>query len=144
MPLNTYPGRNRTAYDSGVRLDGIMFAGVPITGTGVSPAQAAALAAPLAAFLQQIPYDLDSEGRLAYTASIGTLNHLAELKYAPDHPDPAKQGQPVMADLLGGDYITKYGGAPMPFIDLDRIEPQALESLLIILYGLLGQMTTAS
>lgn len=141
MALNDHDGRNRTAYDSGVKLDGPLFAGSPITGTGVTPVQAAALAAPLAQFLAQIPYDIDANGRLAAKKSSRALQHAAALTFAPGHP---KAGQPVMAELLGGDYITKYGGAPMPYLDLDYIPPAALEPLLGILNGMLADIVAAT
>lgn len=141
MALNNYVGRNRTAEDSGVIIDGPYFASTPITGLGVTPAQTAALAAPLLAFLQQIPYDLDEKGQLAHRKSTRALNHLAELVYAPDHPDA---GQPVFAGLLDGDYITKYGGAPMPFIDMDRIHPDTLAIILSIMTTMATQIATAT
>lgn len=119
--------RNRTINDSGVRLDGNLLALAAPTGTGVTPAQAADAAQPLLDFLAMIPYDLDEFGKIAYRTNTLTLDHAPELTYAPGHP---LAGQPILADYSGGDYITRFGGAPMPFIDFDTIPPYALEKLL--------------
>lgn len=147
MSLNNYPGRNRTAFETGVIINGQIFSGTPITGTNVTPTQAMQLAAPLIEFLRQIPYDIDTEGRLAYLPSKRALTHEPELVYgagAFDADGVSLEGQPVEDDYLGGDFITKYQGAPMPFTDLDRIHPQTLEQLLQILNGLVQQIATAS
>ena len=147
MSLNQYTGRNRTAFETGVIINGQVFSGTPITGTGVTNAQAMALAAPILALLQQIPYDLDAEGRLAYLPSKRALTHTPELVYgagAVDANGNSLEGQPAEDAYLGGDFITKYFGAPMPFIDMDRIHPQTLEQLLIILNGIAQQIASAN
>lgn len=124
------PYVNRTITDSGVQLDGNLFSPGIITGTGVTPAQAIALAAPLVAWLESIPYTLDERGVLSYRSGSVALTHAPELLYAPGHP---KAGQPIFADYLDGDIITRYSGAPMPFLDFDTIDPHALKNLLNVL-----------
>jgi len=122
--------RNRTIDDHGVVLNSTLFPFTAIVGTGVTPAQAAALAAPIAEFLGALPYYLDEHDRIAYRTNSLALTHAPELVYAAGHP---LAGQPIVADLNGGDYQTKHGGAPMPFIDMDTIDPHALKNLLVIL-----------
>lgn len=119
--------QNRTINDSGVRLDGNLLDLAPPAGTGVTPAQAAALAQPILDFLAMIPFDLDEHGKLAYRTATNTMTHTPVLLYAAGHP---LAGQPILADFSGGDYITRFGGAPMPFVDFDTIPPYALEKIL--------------
>lgn len=132
--------RNRTIDDHGVQLSGELFDFPDIVGTGVTPAQAAALAAPLTAFLASIPYYLDEQNKLAYRTNTVALAHAPELVYAPHHP---LAGQPIVADLDGGDYMTKHGGAPMPFIDMDLIDPESLRKLLIVLQAMQANVLNA-
>lgn len=124
------PDRNRTIDDSGVRLGGDLLDIPPITGTGVSEEDALAIAAPLIAWLDSLPYYLDEQNQLAYKSATTTLNHLPTLVYGPNHPD---SGDPIWAQFNDGAYATMHGGAPMPFIDMDMISPVALRQLLIIL-----------
>lgn len=133
--------RNRTIHDSGIRLDGDLLDVVTPTGTGVTPAQAAAMAQPLLDYLAMIPYELDEAGEIAYRTPTMTLTHAPELTYAPGHP---LAGQPILADFNGGDYITRHGGAPMPFIDMDMISPHALKIMLQHLYKLRDAMLNAT
>jgi len=136
MPFN-----NRTITDSGVRLDGNLLDLAAPSGTGVTPAQAAALAGPLLDFLTMIPYELDEQGRIAYRTNTLALNHTPVLTYAPGHP---LAGQPIVAGFSDGDYITRFGGAPMPFIDFDTISPFALEKLLGALYEIRDAIVNAT
>lgn len=122
--------RNRTTSDSGVRLGGDLFNFPPITGTGVNPAVAAELAGPLLSFLASLPYYLDEQGKLAYKSNTLALSHEPELIYGPDHP---LAGQKIWALYSDGAYMTRFGNAPMPFIDMDQIPPHTLEILLKIL-----------
>ena len=124
------PARNRTVDDSGVRLDGSLFDFAPITGTGVSSAQAIAVAAPLTELLASLPYYLDERGTLAYRGPSIAMQHTPELRYAPGHP---QEGELIFASGEYAAYVTKHGGAPMPFIDLDTVAPHALGQLLTIL-----------
>jgi hypothetical protein len=134
------PYENRTIHDSGVRLDGNLLDIATPAGTGVTPAQAAALAAPLLDFLNMIPYSLDEHGRIAYRTNTLALTHQPILVYAPNHP---LAGQPILAQYNDGDYITRHGGAPMPFIDFDTIPPYALEKLLGALYEIRNAILNA-
>lgn len=118
---------NRTTTDSGVRLDGDLLDLVAPTGTGVTSAQALALAGPLDTFLALIPYELDEYGKIGYRTATNALTHTPAMVYADGHP---LAGQPAVADRSGGDYHTRFGGAPMPFIDFDMIPPFALEKML--------------
>ena len=124
------PARNRSIDDSGVRLDGSLFDFTPITGTGVTAAQAIAIAGPLTEFLNSLPYYLDERGTLAYRSGSIALHHTPELRYGPDHP---QAGELIFASGEHAAYVTKHGGAPMPFIDLDTVSPHALTQLLTIL-----------
>ena len=133
--------QNRTISDSGVRLGGDLHNFPVITGSGVSPAQALALAAPLIQFLNSIPYTLDEHGSIAYRTNTLALSHQPELTYGPTHP---KAGQPIFAGYSDGDYITRFGGAPMPFIDMDHIPPAALQMFLIYLAGIRDTILNAT
>lgn len=124
--------RNRTILDSGVQLSGDFPVVAPITGTGVTPAQAIALAAPIINFLASIPYELDEFGMIAYRTNTLAMNHLPELTYAANHP---LAGQLILADLSGGDYATRHGGAPMPFIDMDMLSGHSLQVFLRLMYA---------
>jgi len=124
------PERNRTIDDSGIRLDGHLIDFPAITGTGVNAGQAAALAGPLVAFLNMLPYYLDSTGALAYKSNTTTLTHTPELTYGPNHP---LAGQPITALFSDGAYPIQFGNAPMPFIDMDMFPPHTLRQLLVIL-----------
>ena len=121
---------NRTINDSGVRLGGDLLGLPPVVGTGVTPAQAADMAGPLLAFMAMIPYQLDEFGTLAYKSNTRALTHAPELTYGPAHP---LAGQPIVALYADGAYITRFGGAPMPFIDWDMFPPHTLEKLLAAL-----------
>jgi hypothetical protein len=121
---------NRTLSDSGVRMSGDILNLAPITGTGVSSPQAAALAAPLIAWMQSLPYALDEHGKIGYKLPTIALNHAPILEYGAGHPN---EGQPIVAEWNDGAYATLHGGAPMPFSDLDMIPPYALEVLLKVL-----------
>lgn len=134
------PG-NRTIQDSGVQLENLPHDLPAITGTGVTPAQAAALAAPITAFLASLPYELDERGILAYRTNTLALSHPAYLTYGPGHP---LAGQPINAGWNDGDYITQHGGAPMPFIDLDRMPPDVLNKLLKIFQNLAVTVASAT
>ena len=133
--------QNRTITDSGVQLSGNLFSFPPIVGTGVTPAQAAAMAAPLLAFLASLPYYLDEHGVIAYRTNTLALSHEPELTYGPGHP---LAGQPIVAGYSDGDYITRFGGAPMPFIDMDTIPPYALQQWLNYLYGIRDAILNAT
>jgi len=124
------PDRNRTIDDSGIRLGGNLLELAPITGTGVAPEDALAISGPLAAFLNSLPYYLDEQGHLAYKSNTTTLTHTPILRYGPTHP---LAGELITALFNDGAYAVQYGGAPMPFIDLDMIGPVALRMLLKIL-----------
>lgn len=124
------PERNRTIGDSGIRLGGNLLDLPPITGTGVSSEDAVAIAGPLVAFIQSLPYYLDEQGQLSYKSNTIALNHTPELEYGPGHP---LAGEPITALYNDGAYAMQYGGAPMPFIDMDLISPVALKQLLTIL-----------
>ena len=119
--------QNRTISDSGVQLSGDLLNLPAVTGTGVTPAQAADVAGPLLAFLAMIPYELDQYGRVAYKSNTRALTHAPELTYGPEHP---LAGQTIDALYSDGAYITRFGGAPMPFIDWDFIPPITMEKLL--------------
>ena len=123
--------QNRTLTDSGVRLNGNLLDVTPITGTGMSPAQAIAAAQPIVDFLACLPYTLDEFGEIAYRGNSTTLTHTPELTYAVGHP---LAGQLINADFSGGDYAIKFGGGPMPFIDMDTIPPFALKKWLQALH----------
>ena len=133
--------RNRTIHDSGIRLDGNLLDIVTPTATGVTPPQAGALAQPLLDYLACIPYELDEQGEIAYRTPTMTLTHTPELTYAANHP---LAGQPILADFNGGDYITRHGGAPMPFIDMDMIPPHALKVFLQHLYEIRDAILNAT
>lgn len=135
------PQRNRTIDDSGVRLDGSLFDFTPITGTGLTSAQAIALAGPLTEFLNSLPYYLDERGTLAYRSGPIALHHTPELRYGPDHP---QAGELIFASGEHAAYVTKHGGAPMPFIDLDTVSPHALTQLLTILNEVQAAMLNAT
>ena len=135
------PQRNRTIDDSGVRLDGSLFDFAPITGTGVTTAQAIAVAGPLTEFLESLPYYLDERGTLAYRSGSLALHHTPELRYGPDHP---QAGELIFASGENAAYVTKHGGAPMPFIDMDTIPPYALEKLLGALYEIRNAVLNAT
>lgn len=141
-PMNDLTGnvRNRTIDDSGVRLNGDMWDIPPITGTGVTPAQAAALAGPLALWLQQLPYQLDEHGRIDYRSNTLALSHKAQLTYGPPHP---LAGQTIEALYSDGSYIQRFGGAPMPFIDFDQFPPHTLEMMLRLLNTIVQTMAAA-
>jgi len=124
------PERNRTIGDSGIRLGGNLLEMPPIVGTGVSAPNAIAVAAPLVAFIASLPYYLDTEGQLAYKSNTTTLTHLPILRYGANHP---LAGELIEALFNDGAYALQYGGAPMPFIDMDMIGPVALKSLLKVL-----------
>ena len=133
--------RNRTIDDSGVRLDGDLWDIPPITGTGVTPEQAAELVAPLLMWLDQIPYRLDAHGKIDYQSNTLALSHAAQLTYGPGHP---LEGQTIEALYSDGAYIIRFGGAPMPFIDFDTIPPYALEQLLRVMRGLAETIANAT
>jgi hypothetical protein len=133
--------QNRTINDSGVQLENLPHDLAPITGTGVTPAQAAALAAPLTAFIASLPYELDERGILAYRTNTLALSHPAYLTYGPGHP---LAGQPINAGWNDGDYITKHGGAPMPFIDMDRMPVDVLNKLLKTLQNMAVTVASAT
>lgn len=135
------PQRNRSIDDSGVRLDGSLFDFTPITGTGLTSAQAIALAGPLTEFLNSLPYYLDERGTLAYRSGPIALHHTPELRYGPDHP---QAGELIFASGEHAAYVTKHGGAPMPFIDLDTVSPHALTQLLTILNEMQTAMLNAT
>lgn len=135
------PQRNRTIDDSGVRLDGSLFDFTPITGTGLTSAQAIALAGPLTEFLNSLPYYLDERGTLAYRSGPIAMHHTPELRYGPDHP---QAGELIFASGEHAAYVTKHGGAPMPFIDLDTVSPHALTQLLTILNEMQAAMLNAT
>lgn len=136
MPFN-----NRTITDSGVRLDGNLLALQAPAGTGVTPLQAVEMAQPLLDFLAMIPYELDEHGRIAYRTNTLAITHTPVLTYADGHP---LAGQPIVAKFSDGDYITRFGGAPMPFIDFDTIPPYALEKLLGALHEVRDAMLNAT
>ncbi len=133
--------QNRTISDSGVQLGSTMFAQAPIAGTGVTPAQALAMAAPVMQFLASLPFYLDERGVLGYRTNTLALSHEPELVYGPGHPNA---GQPILAGFSDGDYITRFGGAPMPFIDMDTIPPHALQMWLNYLYGIRDTILNAT
>ena len=135
------PQRNRTIDDSGVRLDGSLFDFAPITGTGVTTAQAIAVAGPLTEFLESLPYYLDERGTLAYRSGSLALHHTPELRYGPDHP---QAGELIFASGENAAYVTKHGGAPMPFIDMDNIPPHTLQMWLNFLYGIRDAVLNAT
>ena len=135
------PARNRTVDDSGVRLDGSLFDFAAVTGTGVTTAQAIAVAAALTEFLESLPYYLDERGTLAYRSGSLALHHTPELRYGPDHP---QAGELIFASGENAAYVTKHGGAPMPFIDLDTVSPHALAQLLTILTEAQAAMLNAT
>jgi hypothetical protein len=143
MALNDLTGdvRNRTIDDAGVRLDGKLWDIPPITGTGVSPTQAAAIAGPLALWIAQLPYQLDERGRLDYRSNTISLSHKAELTYGPGHP---LAGQTIEALYSDGSYINRFGGAPMPYIDFDNMPPYTLELLLGLLTDIRNAMLNAT
>lgn len=124
------PERNRTIADSGIRLGGNLLEIPPITGTGITAATAITLASPLVNFIGSLPYYLDAENQLAYKSNTTTLAHTPILRYGPTHP---RAGQLIRAQFNDGAYALQYGGAPMPFIDMDMIGPVALKSLLKVL-----------
>ena len=133
--------QNRTISDSGVQLGGTMFQPVPVTGTGVTTTQAAALAAPIMQFLASLPFTLDERGVLAYRTNTLALSHEPALTYGPGHP---LEGQLIFAGYSDGDYITRFGGAPMPFIDMDNIPPHTLQMWLNFLYGIRNAVLNAT
>lgn len=135
------PWENRTIGDSGVVLDGSLFNFAPIVGTGVTPAQAAALAQPVQDFLDLLPYTLDEHNQLAYREHTIALHHAPELVYASYHP---LAGQPIVADWNGGDRAIRYQGAPMPFIDMDFIDAHSLRNMLIMLYSVRDALLNAT
>ena len=135
------PQRNRTIDDSGVRLAGSLFDVAPITGTGVTTAQAIAVTGPLTEFLESLPYYLDERGTLAYRSGSLALHHPPELRYGPGHP---QAGELIFASGENAAYVIKHGGAPMPFIDLDTVSPHALAQLLTILTEAQAAMLNAT
>jgi hypothetical protein len=135
------PDRNRTITDSGVRLSGNLLEIPPIEDLGVTPEDALAIAAPLIAFIDSLPYYLDEQNQLAYKSSTIAINHTPILEYGPGHPD---EGDPIMAKFNDGAYATRYGGAPMPFIDMDMIGPVALKQLLIVLNEIAAVQASAT
>lgn len=132
--------RNRTIDNTGVRMDGSLLDLDPITGSGVTVEQAAAVAAPLAGFLASLPYYLDDQGKLAYKSATIAINHEPVLTYGPNHP---LAGQVAAALYTDGAYATMRGGAPMPFFDMDMISPYALEQLLKVLNEILAVQVNA-
>ena len=143
MALNPLNGqlRNRTIDDSGVRLDGDMWDIPPITGTGVTPEQAAELAAPLQLWLAQLPHKLDAHGKLEYASNTLALSHMPQLRYGPGHP---LEGELIWARYSDGAYVQRFGGAPMPFIDFDSIHPHTLEMLLRLLTSITATIASAT
>lgn len=143
MALNPLTGapRNRTIDDSGVRLDGDLWDIPPIIGTGVTPTQAAELAGPLVAWINQLPYRLDAHGKLDYQSNTIALSHAAQLTYGPGHP---LAGQTIEALYSDGAYIIRYGGAPMPYIDFDNMPPYTLEMLLRVMTQLATTIASAT
>lgn len=143
MALNPLNGnqRNRTIDDSGVRLDGDMWDFPPITGTGVTIAQAAALAAPLQMWLSQLPYQLDAQGKIDYRSNTLALSHEPILRYGPGHP---LEGELIRALYSDGAYVQKFGGAPMPFIDFDSFPPYTLEMLLRLMNQMVENIASAT
>lgn len=135
------PFSNRTITDSGVRLDGNLLGIATPSASGVTPSQAIALAQPLMDFLDLIPYELDEAGRIAYRTNTLAINHTPVLRYAAGHP---KAGELIEAGYSDGDQATKFGGAPMPFIDFDTISPYALEKLLGALYEVRNAILNAT
>lgn len=138
-------GRNRTSIPGGTNIGGELFPVVPITGTGITPAQAAAAAAPIEALLSIIPYELDHTGRLDYRKAPRAMTHAPELTYANDpRVPPALRGQTIDQGLYEAAYIAQYGGAPMPYLDLDSIHPTALEHIIGILNSIRTAVATAT
>jgi hypothetical protein len=133
--------RNRTLEDSGVRLDGLPIEFVSATGTGITPTQAAAAAAPVLQFLSMFPYVLDEQGHIDYRTNTLALNHTPQLRYGPTHP---KAGQLIEAGWNDGAYITRTNGAPMPFIDMDMWPPHTLEKVLAILTALAAAVASTT
>lgn len=133
--------QNRTTTDSGVRLDGNLLDLAVPSGLGVNSTQAVGVAGPLIKFLNSLPYTLDEGGEIAYRTNTLALTHASELRFADGHP---KAGEPIAAEFSGGDYITRFGGAPMPFIDMDTIPPYALKQMLGALYEVRDAMINAS
>jgi hypothetical protein len=131
---------NRSLTDTGVMLSGQIFAAAPIVGTGVTPAQAVAMAAPILAFLATIPYTLDEHGRIAYRMADTHMNHLPELRFAAPHP---RAGELIWASYEG-DYHTMHGGAAMPWVDLDYIPPHALEIMLKVMTTMATTVASAT
>lgn len=132
---------NRTINDSGVRLAGDLFSFPAITGSGVSPAQALALATPVIQLLNIIPYTLDEHGVIGYRTNTLALSHQPELTYGPGHP---QAGQAIFAGYSDGDYHTRFGGVPMPFIDMDTIPPHALQQFLNLIQGVRDAILNAT
>jgi hypothetical protein len=138
-------GRNRTSLPGNTDLSGKLYDNDPITGTGVTPEQAAEIAMPLDVFLRSIPYEVDARGNLAYKTSVPALTHAPELTYADNHPDPSLAGQPAEAMYQARQsYMVRHGGAPMPFIDMDGIQPEMLAKLLTILTNIRDQQMNAT
>lgn len=135
------PERNRTIDDSGIRLDGNLLDFPQITGTSVTPEQAAALAGPLQALLDMIPYQLDERGTLDYRSNTIALNHTPVLRYGEGHP---LEGELITALWSDGAYATRFGNAPMPFIDMDMIPPHTLTQFLRVLTDIRNVIVNAT
>lgn len=133
--------RNRTIDDTGTLLDGNLLVIPPVEDTGVTPEQAVAVAGPLANWIASLPYYLDEQDQIAYRGNTTTLTHTPELRYGPGHP---QEGELIEAAWNDGAYVVQYGGAPMPFIDMDLIGPVALRNLLIILRQILQAQASAT
>lgn len=133
--------RNRTIDNSGIIMNGSLLDLDPITTSGVTPTQAAAIAAPLAGWLDSLPYYLDEQGKLAYKSASNAINHTPVLTYGPGHP---LEGQVAEALYNDGAYITMRGGAPMPFVDMDGIPAYALEKILTVLNEILAVQVAAT
>lgn len=133
--------RNRTIDNTGVLMSGNLVDIDAVTGTGVTPVQAAAVAQPLKDWLDSLPYYLDDQGVLAYKSATTSLSHTPALRYAPPHP---LAGQLIEALYTDGAYATMRGGAPMPFIDFDMIGPHALQQFLLVMNQILTTQASAT
>ena len=79
-------------------------------------------------------------GTLAYRGPSSAMNHEPVLRYGPNHP---LAGELIFASSDGA-YVTKHGGAPMPFIDMDTMSPYAVQQLLVILNAAQNAMLNAT
>ena len=120
---------NRTINDSGVRLAGDLFSFPAINDSGVIQ------------LLNIIPYTLDEHGVIGYRTNTLALSHQPELTYGPGHP---LAGQAIFAGYSDGDYHTRFGGVPMPFIDMDTIPPHALQQFLNLIQGIRDAILNAT